>query len=78
MRRAGERTEQTLSNKGLQILHSNGGERPWVAWRNDGRLVSHRQAETVEAEGVRCAVFSSLSTLLGYENKSRRQAQMPG
>jgi hypothetical protein len=32
----------------------------------------------VEAEGIRCTVFSSLSTLLGCENKSRRQAQMAG
>jgi hypothetical protein len=78
LRPAGERTEQTLGNKGLQILHSNGGERPRVARRNDGRLVSHRQAEAVEAEGMRCAVFTSLSTLLGCENKSRRQVQMIG
>jgi hypothetical protein len=75
---AGERTEQTIGNKGLQILHSNGGERPRVARRNDSRLVIHRQAEAVEAEGMRCAVFTSLSTLLGCENKSRRQAQMTG
>jgi hypothetical protein len=78
LRPAGERTEQTIGNKGLQILHSNGGERPRVARRDDGRLVSHRRAEAVEAEGVRCAVFSSLPTLLGFENKSRRQAQMAG
>jgi hypothetical protein len=74
----GERTEQTLGNKGLQILHSDGGERPRVAWRNDGRLVHHRRAKAVEAEGMRCAVFSSLSTLSGCEDKSRRQAQMAG
>jgi hypothetical protein len=75
LRPAGERTEQTLSNKGLQILHIDGGERPRVARRNDGRLISHRRAEAVEAEGMRCA---SLSTLLGCENKSRRQAQTAG
>jgi hypothetical protein len=75
---AGERTEQTLSNKGLQILRSDGGERPWVAWRNDGRLVNHRRAKAMEAEGMRCAVFSSLSTFLGRKGKSRRQAQMEG
>jgi hypothetical protein len=78
LRPTGERTEQTLGNKGLQILHSYDGERPRVARRNDDCLVSHRRAEAVEAEGMRCAVFSSLSTLLGCENKSRRQAQMAG
>jgi hypothetical protein len=78
LRPAGERTEQTLGNKGLQILHSDGGERPRVVRRNDNCLVSHRRAEAVEAEGMRCAVFSSLSTLLGCENKNRRQAQMAG
>jgi hypothetical protein len=78
LRPDGEGTEQTIGNKGLQILHCDGGERPWVARRNDGHLVSHRQAEAVEAEGMRCVVFSSLSTLLGCENKSRRQAQMTG
>jgi hypothetical protein len=75
---AGERTEQTIGNKGLQILHSNGGERPRVARRNDGHLVSHRRTEVVEAEGMRCAVFSSLAILLGCRNQSRRQAQMVG
>jgi hypothetical protein len=78
LRPAGERTEHTIGDKGLQILHSNGGERPRVARRNDSRLVSHRRAGAVEAEGMRCAVFSSLSTLLGCKNKSRRQAQMAG
>jgi hypothetical protein len=42
LRLAGERTEQTLGDEGLQILHSDGGEGPRVARRNDGRLVSHR------------------------------------
>jgi hypothetical protein len=31
LRPAGERTEQTLSDKGLQILRSDGGEGPRVA-----------------------------------------------
>jgi hypothetical protein len=53
LRPAGERTEQTIGNKGLQILHGNGGERPRVARRNDGHLVSHRQTEVVEADEVR-------------------------
>jgi hypothetical protein len=78
LRPAGERTEQTISDKGLQILHRNGGERPRVARRNDDRLVSHRQEEAVEAEGMRCVVFTSLSTLLGCENESSKQAQMTG
>jgi hypothetical protein len=73
-----ERTEQIIGNKGLQILHSNGGKRPWVARRNDGHLVSHRRTEVVEAEGMMCAVFSSLAILLGCGNQSRRQAQMAG
>jgi hypothetical protein len=76
LRPAGKRTEQTIGNKGLQILHNNGGERPRVARRNDGHLVSHHRTKVVEAEGMRCAVFSSLAILLGCENQSRRQAQM--
>jgi hypothetical protein len=72
LRPAGEMTEQTLGNKGLQILHSDGGERPRVARRNDGRLVSHHRAKAVKAEGKRCAVFLfSLSTLSGHESKGR-------
>jgi hypothetical protein len=78
LRPTGGRTEQTIGNKGLQILHSNSGERPRVARRNDGHLVSHRRTEVVEAEGMRCAVFSSLAILLGCRNQSRRQAQMAG
>jgi hypothetical protein len=78
LRPARERTEQTLGNKGLQILHSDGGERPWVARRNDGRLISHRRTGAVGAEGTRCVVFSSLSTPSGCKNKGRRQAQMAG
>jgi hypothetical protein len=53
LRPIGEGTEQTIGNEGLQILHSNGGERPRVARRNDGHLVSHRRMEVVEAEGMR-------------------------
>jgi hypothetical protein len=76
LRPTGEGTKQTIGNKGLQVLHSNGGERPRAAWRNDGHLVSHRRTEVVEAEGIRCAVFFSLAILLGCGNQSRRQAQM--
>jgi hypothetical protein len=63
LRPAGERTEQTLGDEGLQILHSDGGEGPRVTRWNDGRLVSHCRAEAMEAEGTRCAVFSSLCLL---------------
>jgi hypothetical protein len=63
LRPAGERTEQTHGNEGMQILRSDGGEGPRVARRNDGRLVSHCRAGAVEAEGTRCAVFSSLCLL---------------
>jgi hypothetical protein len=78
LRPSGERTEQTNGNKGLQILHSNGGERPRVARWNDGHLVSHRRTEVVETEGMRCVVSSSLAILLGCGNQSRRQGQMVG
>jgi hypothetical protein len=78
LRPIGEGTEQTIGNEGLQILHSNGGERPWVTRRNDGHLVSHRRTEVVEAEGMRCVVSFSLATLLGCRDQSRRQAQMAG
>jgi hypothetical protein len=74
LRPAGERTEQTLGNEGLQILRSDGGEGPQVARRNAGRLVSHCRAEAVETEGTRCAVFS-LSTLSGCKSKGRRQGR---
>jgi hypothetical protein len=78
LRPAGERMEQTIGNKGLQILHDNGGEMPRVARRNDSHLVSHRRMEVVEEEGMRCTIFSSLAILLGCRNQSRRQAQMAG
>jgi hypothetical protein len=78
VRLTGEGTEQNIGNKGFQVLHSDGGERPRVARRNDGHLVSHRRTEVVEAEGMRCAVFFSLTILLGCGNQSRRQAQMAG
>jgi hypothetical protein len=52
-----EGTEQAIGNKGLQIVHRDGGERPWVARRNDGHPVGHHQAKEVAAERTRCAVF---------------------
>jgi hypothetical protein len=53
----GEGTEQTIGDEGLQIVHRDGGERPRVAWRNDGHPVGHRQTKGVVAERTRCAVF---------------------
>jgi hypothetical protein len=76
LRVTGEGTEQTIGDEGLLIVHRDGGERPRIAWRNDGHLVSHRRTKGVEAEGTRCAVFFSLAILLGCGNQSRRQAQM--
>jgi hypothetical protein len=49
--------EKTIDDKGLQIVHRDGGERPWVARRNDGYPVGHRQAKGVAAERTRCVVF---------------------
>jgi hypothetical protein len=73
LRPTGEGTEQTIGNKGLQILHDDDGGRPRVARRNDGHLVSHRRTKVVEAEGMRCEVFFSLAILLGCRNQSRRR-----
>jgi hypothetical protein len=49
--------EQAIGDKGLQIVHRDGGERPRVAQRNDGYPVGHRQAKGVAAERTRCVVF---------------------
>jgi hypothetical protein len=78
LRPIGEGTEQTISNKGLQIPHNDSGGRPRVARRDDGHLVGHHQTKVVEAEEVRRAVFFSLAILLCCGNQSRRQAQMAG
>jgi hypothetical protein len=75
LRLAGERTERTIDNKGLQILHNNGGERPWVARRNDGHLVSHRRTKVVEAKGMRCTVFYVYSLRL---RKQKQKASTNG
>jgi hypothetical protein len=42
--------EQAISDKGLQIVHRDDGERPRVARRNDGYPVGHRQAKGVATE----------------------------
>jgi hypothetical protein len=57
LRVTGEGTKQAIGNKGLQIVHRYGGERPRVARRNDGCPVGHHQAKGVAAERKRCAVF---------------------
>jgi hypothetical protein len=57
LRVTGERTKQTIGNKGLQIVRRDSGERPRVARRNNGHPVGHHQAEEVAAERTRCAVF---------------------
>jgi hypothetical protein len=74
LRVTGEGTEQAIGDEGLQIIHRNGGERPWIARRNNGHPVGHHQMKGVEAEGTRCAVFFSLAILLGCGNQSRRRA----
>jgi hypothetical protein len=51
-----EGAEQAIGDKGLQIVHRYGGERPRVAWRNNGYPVGHHQAKGVAAERTRCVV----------------------
>jgi hypothetical protein len=53
LRVAGERTKQTIGNKGLQIIRRDGGERPRVVRRNNGHPASHHQAEEVATERTR-------------------------
>jgi ribonuclease HI/transposase InsO family protein len=50
------RAKQTISNKGLQVICRDGGERPRVARRNNGHPVSHHQAEEVAMERTRYTV----------------------
>jgi hypothetical protein len=52
-----EGTKQAIGNKGLQIVHRDGGERPRAARRNDGHPIGHHQAKEVAAERTRCAIF---------------------
>jgi hypothetical protein len=51
-----EGTKQAISNKGLQIVHCDGRERPRVVRRNNGHPVDHHQAKEVAAERTRRAV----------------------
>jgi hypothetical protein len=74
LRVAGEGTEQTIGDEGLQIAHRDGGEGPRIARRNDGHPVGHHRTKEVKAEGTRCAVFFSLAILLSCGNQSRRRA----
>jgi hypothetical protein len=79
----GEGTEQTISNKGLQILHNDGGGRPRVTWRNDDYPVGHHQAKGVAAERTRCVVsFLWLfpwvaKTKVGGEQQSKEPPSVP-
>jgi hypothetical protein len=50
LRVTGEGTKQAIGNKGLQVIHCDGGEGPRVARRNDGYTVGHHQAKGVAAE----------------------------
>jgi hypothetical protein len=77
LRVTGEETEQTIGDEGLQIVHHDGGERPRIARRNDGHLVSHRRTKGVEAEGTRCAVFFSLAISLRLR-KPKQKASANG
>jgi hypothetical protein len=52
-----EGTEQTISDKGLQIVHRDDAERSRVVRRNNGHPVGHRQTKRVVAERTRYAVF---------------------
>jgi hypothetical protein len=76
LRPTGEGMEQTIGDEGLQILRDDGGGGPRVARQDNGHSVSHHRTKVVEAEGMRCVVSFSLAILLGYENQSKRQAQM--
>jgi hypothetical protein len=57
LRVIGEGTEQTVGDKGLQIVHRDDGKRPRVVRRNDGHLVGHRQTKGVAAEQTKYAIF---------------------
>jgi hypothetical protein len=66
--------KQAIGNKGLQVVHRDGGERPQVARRNDGYPVSHHQTKEVVVERTRCAVFFLWLFPQGCRNLSGRQA----
>jgi hypothetical protein len=83
LRVTGEGTKQAIGNKGLQIVHHDGGKRPWVARRNDGYPVGHHQAKGVAAERTRCAVFflclfpQVAETKAGGEQQSKEPPPVP-
>jgi hypothetical protein len=74
LRVTGERTKQTISNKDLQIIRRDGGERPRVTRRNNGHPVGHHQAEEVATERTRCAVSFLRAIPSGCENLCGRRA----
>jgi hypothetical protein len=83
LRPPGEGTEQTIDNKGLQILHNEGGGRTRVTRRNDSYPVGHHQAKGVAAERTRYVVsFLWLfpwvaKTKAGGEQQSKEPPPVP-
>jgi hypothetical protein len=83
LRVTGEGTEQAIGDKGLQIIHCDGGERPRVVQRNDGYPVGLRQAKGVTVERTRCVVFFLwlfpwvAETKAGGEQQSKEPPPVP-
>jgi hypothetical protein len=75
LRVTGEGTEQTISDKGLQIVHCDGGERPRVARWNNGYPVGHHQTKGATAERTRCMVFFLWLFPWVAETKARGEQQ---
>jgi hypothetical protein len=69
-----EGTKQAIGNKGLQIIHRDGRERPRVARRDDGHPIGHHQAKEVAVERTRCTAFFLWLFPLGCGNLSGRRA----
>jgi hypothetical protein len=77
LRPTGEGTEQTIGNKGLQILHSDGGERPRVARaeRRSPCQPSLNEGGGGEGDKVRGFLFSGYSLRL---RKPKQRASTNG
>jgi hypothetical protein len=69
-----EGTKQAIGNKGLQIVHRDGRERPRVARRDDGHPIGHHQAKEVAVERTRCTAFFLWLFPSGCGNLSERRA----
>jgi hypothetical protein len=78
-----EGTEQAIGDKGLQIVHRDGGERPRVTRRNDGYPVGHRQTKGAATERTWCVIsFLWLfpwvtKTKAGGEQQSKEPPPVP-